>query len=109
MSVVTLTPALTAYKKKLFYYVQVKGGMVFENFILFGTPYFTSSFYGPHTLSHMSVRLQCTCVDKQHGALLCWDLLVGIQGYTHFVSVVGLVKAAIAPREELAAGSDLPR
>ena len=61
------------------------------------------------TLSHMSVRLRCTCVDKQHGALLCWDLLVGIQDYNHFVSVVGLVKAAIAPREELAAGSDLPR
>ena len=30
-------------------------------------------------------------------------------GYNHFVSVVSLVKAAIAPREELAAGSDLPR
>ena len=72
--------------------MQVKGSMVFENSILFGTPYFTPSFYGPPAFSHMSAHLWCTCVDKQHGALLCWDLLMGIQGYNHFVSVVGLVK-----------------
>ena len=38
ISVFTLTPALSVYKQKLFYHIQVKGGAMFGNFILFAQP-----------------------------------------------------------------------
>ena len=41
--------------------------------------------------SCLSVCIPCACVNKLHSALLCWDLLVGIQGCNHFASVVGSV------------------
>ena len=35
----------------------------------------------------------CARVNKLHSALLCWDLLVGIQGCNRFASVIGSVRA----------------
>ena len=32
---ITLTPALAAFKQKLFYHIQVKGSAMFEKFLLF--------------------------------------------------------------------------
>ena len=38
ISVITLTPALAAYKQKLFNHIQAKGGAMFGNFIFFTQP-----------------------------------------------------------------------
>ena len=64
ISVITLTPVLAAYKQKLFYHIQAKGGAMFRNFILFAQPLlylillqWTFKLFN----SSLSVRILCAC------------------------------------------------
>ena len=64
ISVITLTPALAAYKQKLFYHIQAKGGAMFRNFILFAQPLlylvllqWTFKLFN----SSLSVHMLCAC------------------------------------------------
>ena len=90
--VITLTPALPAYKTEA---VLPRTGKrwraMFGNFILFGQPLLYLILF-PWTFmlfnSRLSVHIPSTCVNRLRSALLCWDLLVGIQGCNWFASVV---------------------
>ena len=85
MSVITLTPALTVYKTEavLLYPSIWKLHFAWKPvlYLLLLPCTFLLLAACPYPF------LRCTCVNKLCSALLCWDLPVGIQSCSRFVSV----------------------